>query len=725
MSLDSLGNRAVSSSANAQKTTRPVSVPTLVNAPMQLTKKEFSALASTLDGGDKALMGKLKEIDPKKDFQRLLDTRGAITLNSTQVRNLKKLLSNAVPAAPALKLPTPSVAAPVVTPAVVSTKTDKQKNEEYSARLDKAVEDLNSQKKELTDRIKELKVKKDSAAPNSTEHKEASYEIFSLERHVQNIDEKLAKIPDSKKAGVVPETIKGFQAEKKGENLYQKVLSTKIYENGKTSTMLNSDDLGILPKFKPAIKAAGDWGNVKETYIGKKDGNISMRDLTLYRKAYVDQLTKEVEEAHGVKLDLASFGSTNLTSDYDATISLKGGIKDKNGKPVSEKVEAEVLKDFNAKFRAEWGAESGTTFDTNLYVKDFDLSTLKNAPLSPENQKADDDNQDALGLVKQRIHMTQDEWDGYVKKVVDGVPEQKKAAVQAKYDKANDYGVKREIELNKEIISINKPDIKVEDLTPKAAAALAKEIKDGAGDKSADIEAEASNRLYEKKLVGVKAKIESGKDLTGDAKEANDVEVKKLKGEALFFANEPYFSEGGVRHIVGNLQKLSKKPLEEQYEITKNQGMQSVSENIGDTMKEFEHHEHEGHGVAAYKSSKYVNRLCDAISATVGEKKTIDGKLAYAIPDDMNITLGGKEYALKDVVGQLKKANEPLLLIRGEKLGSEADLAAAGVANKGELASKKYAENVTLEPLKNAKTAEQYKSLLLEITSQVNIKARG
>ncbi len=195
--------------------------------------------------------------------------------------------------------------------------------------------------------------------------------------------------------------------------------------------------------------------------------------------------------------------------------------------------------------------------------------------------------------------------------------------------------------------------------------------------------------------------------------------VKKLKGEALFFANEPYFSEGGVRHIVGNLQKLAKEPLDNKFEITKSQGIQSISENIGDTMKEFNHFSEEGLGTLSYKASKYINRLADAISITLGNPEGVGADKKMVIPDHITIKIDGKDYPLKDIVSDMTKSNQALLLIRGEKVGKDWT-----PERKGEEALTMLQNNTNLEPFKALKTPENYKKLLLDITSQVNILIR-
>lgn len=686
-----------------------------------ISKEEFKDLAKSVSGGRESLATFLKDnnIIPSEDIRKFtsfhLGFDSKLKANITDSTAIRKFL---IPDAP-----------PVVAEADASKKhvytlpkDATAKPKAYEAELDDKKAALQTRKTEITGEIAELTEKLKTSAIGSPARKKQNEELFMLKKELSSINAQISKIDEHKKAGITSDSIKGYQASKSGENLYQKVLGTKVYEGGKVSTMLNSDNLGILPSVKPRLKGLMEtehhdehgheqfgWASVKDKKVGSKE---EMIDLISYRKAFVDQLMKQIKEEFQVEGNMRSVGSTNLTSDYDATIlGLTSTKKGEEGRPVSPVVQAQIVAKFNEEFRKEFGVESGTAFDTNIYVDDFKLDErqLHNDPLSPANQKTDNENQDALALVKQRIHMTKPQWDSYVKSVLDGVPEPKRAGVKAQYDKADAYADGREIEINKKIITLNRPDVNISTLKPQEIKDLAESIKSEAGSKAGDVEARALNRLYEEKLVLVKQKeAEFDAEIDPDKKEKLSVEVKKLKGEALFFANEPYFSEGGVRHIVGNLQKMAKKP--EKFEITQAQALQSIDENIGDTMKEFEHFSADGFGTLAYKASKYVNRLADAITTGFGNP----------IPDTQTIKINGKDYNLKDIVADLKSSNLALLDIRGEKVGKELDK-----TGKAALAVKTYGDNVKLDIFKAVKNPADYQKLLLDITSQVNIKLRS
>lgn len=92
--------------------------------------------------------------------------------------------------------------------------------------------------------------------------------------------------------------------------------------------------------------------------------------------------------------------------------------------------------------------------------------------------------------------------------------------------------------------------------------------------------------------------------------------------------------------------------------------------------------------------------------------------IAYIL-DDKELAIDSKEYALKDIVAELKNINKPLLDIRGEKVGKELDS-----QGKAELALAKFGETAKMKPFTDVKSPADYQKLLLDITSQVNITLR-
>ncbi len=117
-----------------------------------------------------------------------------------------------------------------------------------------------------------------------------------------------------------------------------------------------------------ALKDCGNtWTGAKAIYAGDK---TQMQLLADYRKKRVDQwLTAELGKyglAVGPGKGWVSVGSTDPTSDYDISINKHGTV---DGTPGGEPIyDFEMVKEFNDWFRAEFGGEGGTVFDTNLYA---------------------------------------------------------------------------------------------------------------------------------------------------------------------------------------------------------------------------------------------------------------------------------------------------------------------------------------------------------------------
>lgn len=711
----------------------------------EMSRAEFQDLAKNVVGGEKSLAAFLKtnKIIPPQDVEQLsklfhFGRNANLKVNINQsdaVRKITGLTSGMTERSqlPAVKLKDQAPFASKV------SSVPSARNKEYMDQSKALVTELEGKITNLKAKMTANKEEINRPGISAERKAELKDELITGKFSLVSLESKLAAAKVGAKAGITKAGIDGYQASKAGDNLIQKVLGTKELTGGKASTLLNSDDLGILPSFKPKIKAEGaDWGKVKSGFMAGKEG-VSMREMILYRKAYIDQLAKEVGDKYGVELNLNSFGSTNLTSDYDATISVKAN---KDGSPVDPKTEAKVLQEFNAKFRSEWGVESGTVFDTNVYLKDFDLDNKKSPTYDGKLQAKYESGQNTLALVKQRIHMDQGSWDTYKNKLISNLPRESRPEAIRQYAKANEYALGREKELNTEIIKINNPAFDTSKATPKALEDEVKRIKTQPGVHAGDIEAQASNRLYERKLDVVQAKIEEGNGIgkkiaeleakvkAGTAtprdssklaelkvqKQENEIDTKMLKGEALFFANEPYFSEGTVRHVVGNLQRFKDAP-EKQYEIPKASALQSLNENTGDTLKDFNHYMDAGKpdgnlGKVMFKTSKYVERLCDSLEVTLGGKDK-------NIPADQTITLKGRVYPLKDVVADLKASLKEPLAIRGE------------TREKGATDERKSSEAISLfkgtaklDVFKNVSSAAEYKQLLLDITARANVIAR-
>lgn len=162
-----------------------------------------------------------------------------------------------------------------------------------------------------------------------------------------------------------------------------------------------------------SLKANGNgrgWEGLKANYAG----TTIMEMLAQYRKNLVDQRLKDAIEATSQK-GLVTFGDTGSstpTSDYDVQLYDKGILRGNPGL---------VIKKFYADFRTEFGMESGTLFDTNIYDPSYRMPRPEVPELkiiaeveSEVSQTAPYKHiQDAGAFAKIRKFMPEDEWRRY------------------------------------------------------------------------------------------------------------------------------------------------------------------------------------------------------------------------------------------------------------------------------------------------------------------------
>jgi hypothetical protein len=129
------------------------------------------------------------------------------------------------------------------------------------------------------------------------------------------------------------------------------------------------------------VKNLEDWNQIKQKFVQYPPlmrqiiaERVRVVDRT-YREAIKDisqnpeNFTNEPEMIKMLKTDegkarlkevkLLPIGSKDLTSDYDATVV---------GKPGDGALEILAVIAFNKRFQQDWGRESGTVFDTNVYT---------------------------------------------------------------------------------------------------------------------------------------------------------------------------------------------------------------------------------------------------------------------------------------------------------------------------------------------------------------------
>jgi len=162
-------------------------------------------------------------------------------------------------------------------------------------------------------------------------------------------------------------------------------------------------------------------------------------------------------------------------------------------------------------------------------------------------------------------------------------------------------------------------------------------------------EMKASNRRYEEIVLRVKAlrlRIKMLRTVEGLSPDDIEDELLFMHNEisrGLTYANEVYATQGAVLHTVYGKQGAKKKlealqnepagakkdaaeklaggmPIKSlKYDLTKEMFLQSLNENVGDTLHALKHDEADP-PYAAYRAGKYINRLCDAATELIGEE---------------------------------------------------------------------------------------------------------
>jgi len=131
----------------------------------------------------------------------------------------------------------------------------------------------------------------------------------------------------------------------------------------------------------------------------------------------------------------------------------------------------------------------------------------------------------------------------------------------------------------------------------------------------------AENRMYEKQLLKVSELHKQYEQATGRQKEQLGQRLRDAQSEALYYAQEPYYTDAAIEHVVMTLQaakrKITVKSLlktelpKEVSHLTPVQGRQSYIEQVAKM-----YHEISGSGDSAKlasKGAKYFLRALDAV----------------------------------------------------------------------------------------------------------------
>ncbi len=427
------------------------------------------------------------------------------------------------------------------------------------------------------------------------------------------------------------------------------------------------------------------WDAVKAEYrttmaTDRAAAEAFMAKMWWFRRMTVDATMTALQRLYG--FTWGSVGSDNPESDYDLTVRTHG----RAGGDV--KWDYAIVQEANDLLSRPYdGTPPGILFDTNLYAE------AAAAPQPPEHQ-ADpavramgamkEQGQDVGALMKLRRFMEWDEYEAYKQDMLAGIrAPADRALVARQFEEADSlYFIAQteqlrkaaELEPTSEARQTATGRIDATPLTPegqRTLLAMAAALEHDAARSMA-----ASNAIYVEKLSEVRA-IEKQYDAEADPvrKAGLLARLKSLQAAATFFAAEAYHSEGPLQHVVkagqssrleveGNGQRYTPDEKKAAIEARKqeklaalscNQMLQSFNENLGDLLKDLRHYAAEPFpGLGFYRSSKYIERLCDAV-AIIGPKLPESSRAAFGaltIDDQSPGTVQSRIAGLVDIRGE-------------------------------------------------------------------------
>ena len=443
---------------------------------------------------------------------------------------------------------------------------------------------------------------------------------------------------------------------------------------------------------KAALRRLQTWVAVKDEYrtLAKTEPDNAkafMAKMWWFRRMTVDGLMTQLQE----KYDFiwGSVGSDNPESDYDLT------VRTHPQKPEKGKVEwdYQIVQLANAALSKDFaGTPPGVLFDTNLYAEAAaapqELTEQQKAgPAIKAMGAMKEQGQDVGALMKLRRFMEWDEYEDYKAGMLKGIADPAdRALVVRQFEEADSLffiaraeQLRKAAELNPDKAAGKKELAAIAALpaTPegqKKLAEMAEHLEhDGARSMA------ANNDIYVEKLTEVRALEKEYDAATEPTKKAGLLaRLKSYQADATFFAAEAYHSEGPLQHVVkagqssrleiegdGNTYTpeakaaaIEARKQDKLKALSPNQMLQSFNENLGDLLKDLRHYASEPFpGLGFYRSSKYIERLCDAF-AVIAPKLPEDAQTAFRA-----LKLAGKAPA------DVQRAVAGLVDIRGEKKG--------------------------------------------------------
>jgi hypothetical protein len=499
---------------------------------------------------------------------------------------------------------------------------------------------------------------------------------------------------------VTKPAIKGTLTEEEGAKLAKAMQDTQALmgSDRQTDPAVVNEACALIAKginvetADAAMKRLKTWVAVKEEYrtLAKtkpEEAKKFMAEMWWFRRMKVDAVMTKLQE----KYDFiwGSVGSDNPESDYDLTVRTHPNKPDDKVKwdyQIVQLANEELSKDYG-------GAPPGILFDTNLYAE-----AAAAAQDLTEQQRSDptikamgamkEQGQDVGALMKLRRFMEWDEYEDYKTGMLKDIRDPAdRALVLRQFEEADSlFFIARAEQLRK--AAEQNPDkeagkkelatINALPATPEGQKKLAELAEKLEHDSTRSMA--ANNAIYVEKLTEVR-NLEQQYNEAGDpkAKAALLARLKSYQADATFFAAEAYHSEGPLQHVVkaGQSSKLEiegdgktyatpqakaaaieAKKQEKLRALSPNQMLQSFNENLGDLLKDLLHYASEPFpGLGFYRSSKYIERLCDAFSV-IAPKLPEDAQTAFLV-----LKIAGKAPA------DVQRAVAGLVDIRGEKKG--------------------------------------------------------
>jgi hypothetical protein len=488
------------------------------------------------------------------------------------------------------------------------------------------------------------------------------------------------------------------------------------------------DPVGALRSF---IEEGKGWAEIKKEYAKDEAQMTAMFQL---RRNTIDKLIKSVCDKHDCKSE--ANGSANLTSDYDLSLTPNGP----DGNP------AEAVAEFNELFRAAWGLEAGTVFDTNVYDKGEAMDTkagkqgdpkLKELESSKEFKEKNDAIQDVAALVKVRKYMpSEDEWSLYKSKLLNSAPPNQQQELYGRLTQAETQYEQAQLKLKARVALIyhGPLDAQLEDVPDDV-------LLEAANLEYAEALKEVQKARNERAAALSKLKEKPGDETLAKVVEEKDIEIRQAMAKSLDFANEAYNSEGALLDVVGNQQgafaKMGDGAAAKQ-DLSPQELLSSFNEQFGDALKDLEHYGHPSNEDAA------AEKQGGAAAHEAGEKKRFVKAMVQVSKYVLRMVSAGEQICgspgakapsadLRKEMQRLKTACESLKELRADPAVFDAKQAdVPGMVNSNAGKQRPHAqEHDPKEPIKlqdygiEIESLEAFRGLLLKINLDVNEVARA